>query len=55
MIGLKQRVLEKLSYRYWLKNKARNGEENWKLAEKLLKYIEKRKSLIKKMVDKGEK
>jgi len=54
MIGLKQRVLEKLSYRYWLKNKKRNSIENWKLAEKLLNYIDKRKSLIKKLVDKGE-
>ena len=42
VIGLKQRTLEKLSYRYWLKNKFRSSEENWKLAVRLLEKLEKR-------------
>lgn len=50
IIDIKQRTLEKLAYRYWTKNKLRNNEENWKLAEKFLKYIEKRKSLIEKLI-----
>ncbi len=41
-IGAKQRVLEKLAYRYWCKNPRRSAEENWQLAEKLLAKLEKR-------------
>jgi len=50
MLGFKQRILEKLAYRYYLKNKYRNAEENWKLAEKLFAYLEKRKSLIRRLL-----
>ena len=39
---LKQRTLEKLAYRYYLKNKNRSSEENWKMAEEFLKKLEKR-------------
>lgn len=42
VIGKKQRALEILSYRYWLKNKTRSSEENWKLAEKFLEKLKKR-------------
>ena len=42
MLGLKQRALEKLSFRYWLKDKSRSSEENWKLSVKLLDKLEKR-------------
>jgi hypothetical protein len=43
VIGSKERALEKLAYRYYLKNKSRNSEENWKLACVLLTKLEKRK------------
>ena len=39
---LKQRTLEKLAYCYHLKNKFRTTYENWLLAERLLKKLEKR-------------
>ena len=39
---LRQRTLEKLAFRYWKKNPKRSSEENWKLAETLLKKLEKR-------------
>lgn len=42
VINLKQRTLEKLSYRYYLKDKLRSSEENWKKAQELLKKLEKR-------------
>lgn len=48
--GLRQRTLEKLAYRYWLKNKSRSAEENWKKAEQFLIYIEKRKTLIVRLI-----
>lgn len=38
----KQDILERLAYRYYLKNKNRSSEENWKKAEILLKRLEKR-------------
>ena len=47
---LKQRVLEKLAFRYWIKNPKRNTDTNWKLAEKFLNFIEKRKSLIERLL-----
>ena len=50
MIDKSKRVLEKLAYRYWIKNKNRTSEENWKKAEKILRYIEKRKSLMKRIL-----
>ena len=50
MINRKQRILEKLSFRYWCKNKTRSSEKNWKLAEKLLNYIDKRKTLIMRII-----
>ena len=40
--GLKKRALEKLAYHYWVKNPKRSAIENWKLAEKFLKKLEKR-------------
>lgn len=43
--GAKQRALEKLAFRYHLKDKKRTQTQNWKLAEqfllKLIKRIEK--------------
>jgi len=42
ILGLTQRTLEKLAYRYYLKNKSRTGEENWKLAVRLLAKLRKR-------------
>jgi len=39
---LKQRTLEKLAYRYYLKNRNRSSEENWKKAQILLEKLEKR-------------
>lgn len=40
--GLRQRTLENLAYRYWLKNPKRSSRENWLLAEKLLTKLERR-------------
>ena len=40
--GSKQRTLEKLSYRYYLKDKNRSSEENWEKAQELLKKLEQR-------------
>jgi hypothetical protein len=45
MIDKRLRALEKLAFRYWLKNPERSAEENWKLAEKFLKKIDKRYKL----------
>lgn len=42
IIGLTQRTLEKLSFRYYLKNPKRTPQENWNLAEKLLQKLRKR-------------
>ena len=39
---LKQRTLEKLAYRYYLKNNSRSSEENWKKAIIFLEKLEKR-------------
>jgi hypothetical protein len=50
-MGLRQRSLEKLAYRYYLKNPNRSSEENWKKAEKILNYIDKRKSLIERLLN----
>ena len=40
--GLRRRILNKLAYRYWMKDKTQSSEENWKLAIKLLSWLEKR-------------
>jgi len=53
MKEIHQRILEQLAFRYWCKNKNRSSEENWKLAKKLLSYIDKRKSLIIKLMEKN--
>lgn len=50
--GSRERCLEILAYKYWLKNKSRSSEENWKRACKLMDYIDKRKSLIIKLLRK---
>lgn len=42
MIGSKDRVLEKLAYRYWEKDKSRFSVENYRLAIEFLKKLEKR-------------
>ncbi len=42
VIDSKQRTLEKLSYRYYLKAKNRTEEENWELALQLLIKLKKR-------------
>jgi len=47
----KLRVLEHLAFRYWKRNKRRSAKTNWKKAEKLLAYIEKRKSLIERIIN----
>ena len=49
-IDIKKRVLDHLAYRYWKKDKTRSKIENWKKAEKLLNYIEKRKALIERLI-----
>jgi t-SNARE complex subunit (syntaxin) len=42
VIGAKERCLEILAYKYYLKNKKRSSKENWKLAIKMLDKLEKR-------------
>lgn len=42
IFGLRERTLKHLAYRYWRKNTNRTGDENWRLAEKLLVKLEKR-------------
>lgn len=39
---LRKRTLEKLAYRYHLKNKRRHEKTNWRMAEIFLKKLEKR-------------
>lgn len=48
--GLKRRTLEHLAYRYWVKNPKRSAIENWKLAEKLLKKLNKRYKINRKEI-----
>jgi len=43
VIGAKQRTLEKLAYRYWLKHPSWSSEKCWKAAELLLAKLEKRR------------
>lgn len=50
--GLKQRCLEKIAYKEWLKNKSRSAEENWKTAQRIMEYIDKRIILLKKLMEK---
>jgi len=50
ILELRKRTLDKIAYRYHLKDKHRNHKENWKLAEKLLDYIDKRRSLMEKII-----
>lgn len=50
--GAYERCLEQIAYKHWLKNKNRSSEENWKYAEKLMKYITKRITLVRKIVEK---
>jgi membrane-bound lytic murein transglycosylase B len=40
--GARERCLEQLAYRYYLKDKRRSAEQNWNKAEKLLQWVEKR-------------
>ncbi len=42
VIDARLRVLEKLSYRYYLKDNSRSSEENWERALQFLKKLEKR-------------
>ena len=42
MLGLRDRTLKHLAYRYWKKNPKRSAKENWKLAEILLNKLERR-------------
>jgi len=49
--GARERALEKISYRYWLKDKNRSAENNWRLAEKLLNYIDKRIILVERILN----
>ena len=44
------RILTKLAYRYWKRDKSLMAEVCWQKAEKLLLYIGKRKSLMKRMM-----
>lgn len=48
--GARQRCLEKLAYKCWLKNKTRNSEENWNLACKIMAFIDKRINFVKKLM-----
>ena len=50
--GLRERCLEKIAYKEWLKNKSRNAEENWKIAQRIMDYIDKRITLVKKLMEK---
>ena len=50
MIRNKNRIISKLAYRYWLKNKTRNEEQNWNKALRLFNYMEKRKTLIERII-----
>ena len=50
--GLRERCLEKIAYKEWLKNKSRNAEENWKIAQRIMDYIDKRINLLKKLMEK---
>lgn len=50
--GLRERCLEKIAYKKWLKNKSRSSEENWRLALKIMDYIDKRITLVKKLMEK---
>jgi len=49
---LRQRCLEKLAYKEWLKDKSRSSEENWKIAQRIMDYIDKRITLLKKLMEK---
>jgi len=46
VIDNRQRCLEKIAYRNWLKNKDRSSEENWNRAIKIMNYIDKRRKLM---------
>jgi hypothetical protein len=46
----KRRILEKLAFRYWRKNNKRSAKQNWLKAVKLLKYIDKRKTLLERLL-----
>lgn len=49
---LRQRCLEKIAYRQWLKHPEKSSEENWKFAQKVMVYIDKRITLLKKLMEK---
>ena len=42
VLGSKERALEKLAYRYYLKDQTRSSEENWKMAIILLNKLKRR-------------
>jgi len=46
--GLRQRTLEKLAYRAWEEDKSRSPEQCWKIAESLLKKLDKRYKVTRK-------
>jgi hypothetical protein len=49
--GAKQRCLEQIAYRHW-ERFHKESEENWKYALKVLNYIDKRISLVRKLLEK---
>lgn len=46
VIELRQRTLEKLAHRYWLKDKSCSAKENWTKAKDFLIKLDKRYSLL---------
>jgi len=50
IIDNKKRILEKLAFKYWKRNKHNSSNYNWIKAEKLLAYIEKRKTLVERLL-----
>lgn len=48
------RCAEKIAYRHWEMHKYLTAEENWQYALKVIKYIDKRIELVKKLVTKGK-
>lgn len=46
VIELRQRTLERLAHRYWLKDKTRSAKENWVKAKDFLIKLDKRYNLL---------
>jgi len=46
VMGSRERCLENLAFRYYLKDRSRSAEENWALAERFLEKLEKRYNIV---------